>query len=425
MTPRSRLHVPSPPARPGQEPDFSYLSLSAAGAVHRPEFTAPAGDIEDLSKELVRVLGDDHLAVGPWNPHLEPAELQVGLRHMLLTRLFDDRMQKIQRQGRISFYIKSTGEEAVAVAAGMALQPGDMLVPSYRQQGLHVVRGRDLVELMCQCLSNTRDMCKGRQMPIMYHWGSGNIFSISGNLATQYPQAVGWAMAAAIKGEDHIAASWIGEGSSAEADFHHAMTFAAVYQAPVILNLVNNQWAISTFQGFAGGERRTFAQRGPGYGIPGIRVDGNDFLAVHAVTQWAAQRARQGGGATLIEHVTYRVAAHSTSDDPSRYRPKEEWKAWPLGDPVARLKAHLVALGEWSEERHAKLEKELEAHVTACWKKAESFGTLAGGPSLDPLTMFDDVLKEIPEHLVKQREELRALQTAGAIGAAPAHARQD
>jgi 2-oxoisovalerate dehydrogenase E1 component alpha subunit len=413
------LHVPAPPARPGQEPDFSYLTLSAAGAVPRPEVTVPAGEVEELSKELVRVLDDEHAAVGPWNPQLEPAELQVGLRYMLLTRLFDDRMQKIQRQGRISFYIKSTGEEAVAVAAGMALQPGDMLFPSYRQQGLQVVRGRNLVDLMCQCLSNTRDMCKGRQMPIMYHYGSGNIFSISGNLATQYPQAVGWAMAAAIKGEDHIAATWIGEGSSAEADFHHAMTFAAVYQAPVILNLVNNQWAISTFQGFAGGERRTFAQRGPGYGIPGIRVDGNDFLAVYAVTAWAAQRAREGRGATLIEHVTYRAAAHSTSDDPSRYRPKEEWKAWPLGDPVTRLKQHLIALGEWSEERHVRLEKELEAHVTACWKEAESYGTLSGGPQLDPLSMFEDVLKDMPPHLVQQREQMRALLQAGAVDASP------
>ena len=412
MTPRSRLHVPSPPARPGQEPDFSYVQISPAGAVNRPDVTAAARDIENLSVEMVRVLGDDHKAVGPWNPHLEPAELQVALRHMLLTRLFDDRMQKIQRQGRISFYIKSTGEEAVAVAQCMALQPGDMLFPSYRQQGLQVVRGRNLVDLMCQCLSNTHDMCKGRQMPIMYHWGEGNIFSISGNLATQFPQAVGWAMAAAIKGEDHIAASWIGEGSSAEADFHYAMTFAAVYQAPVILNLVNNQWAISTFQGFAGGERRTFAQRGPGYGIPGIRVDGNDFLAVYAVTQWAAQRARQSGGATLIEHVTYRTAAHSTSDDPSRYRPKEEWRAWPLGDPVTRLKAHLIGLGEWSEERHADLHRELEAHVTACWKEAESYGTLTHGPSLDPLTMFEDVYKDMPAHLVQQREQLRALRDA-------------
>src|SRR5215467_4562639 len=376
MAPRSRLHVPSPPARPGQEPDFSYLQLSPAGAVSRPDVTAAARDIENLPLELVRVLDDEHRAVGDWNPHLEPSELQVALRHMLLTRLFDDRMQKIQRQGRISFYIKSTGEEAVAVAAGMALQPGDMLFPSYRQQGLQVVRGRSLVDLMCQCLSNTHDMCKGRQLPIMYHWAAGNIFSISGNLATQFPQAVGWAMAAAIKGEDRIAASFVGEGSTAEADFHHALTFAAVYQAPVILNVVNNQWAISTFQGFAGGERRTFAQRGPGYGIPGIRVDGNDFLAVYAVTQWAAQRARQSGGPTLIELVTYRGAAHSTSDDPTRYRPKDDYDHWPLGDPVDRLKSHLIARGEWSEKQHKDLHAELESHVNASWKEAESYGTL-------------------------------------------------
>jgi 2-oxoisovalerate dehydrogenase E1 component alpha subunit len=198
-------------------------------------------------------------------------------------------------------------------------------------------------------------MCKGRQMPVMYHWARGNIFSVSGNLAAHYPQAVGWAMAAAIKGDDRVAAAFIGEGSTAEADFHHALTFAAVYQAPVILNVVNNQWAISTFQGFAGGERRSFASRGPGYGIASIRVDGNDFLAVHAVMAWAAERARQGCGPTLIEHVTYRAGAHSTSDDPSRYRPKDEGAAWPLGDPIERLKGHLIAEGGWSEQRHAAL----------------------------------------------------------------------
>src|SRR6202790_3011246 len=414
MIKHSRLHLPTAPARPGEAPDFSYVQLSAAGAVARPDVNARARDIGSLSLELVRVLDDSGDAVGPWNPHLDPAELQIGLRHMLLTRLFDDRMQANQRAGKISFYIRSLGEEAVSVAQCMALRPGDMLFPSYRNQGLQIARGIALVDLMCQLLSNTRDMCKGRQLPVMYHSKAGNIFSISGNLATQFPQAVGWAMAAAIKGEDHIAATWIGEGSSAEADFHYGMTFAAVYQAPVILNLVNNQWAISTFQGFAGGEHRTFAQRGPGYGIPGIRVDGNDFLAVYAVTQWAAQRARQSGGATLIELVTYRAAAHSTSDDPSRYRPKDEWRAWPLGDPVLRLKAHLIALGEWSEERHANLEKELDAHVTACWKEAETYGTLSSGPALDPLTMFEDVFKEMPPNLVRQREELRALRSAAA-----------
>ncbi|MHB1542599.1 MAG: thiamine pyrophosphate-dependent enzyme [Steroidobacteraceae bacterium] len=406
---QSRLHVPHPPARPGETPDFSYLKIPPAGSVGRPDTLAPALQIEALGTEMVRVLDEQGHAVGPWNPHLEAEELQIALRHMLLTRRFDERMQRMQRQGRISFYMKSTGEEAVAVAQAMALRPGDMFFPSYRTQGLFVVRGRSLVDLMCQCLSNTHDMCRGRQMPIMYHWAEGNIFSISGNLATQFPQAVGWAMAAAIKGEDHLAASWIGEGASAEADFHHALTFAAVYQAPVILNVVNNQWAISTFQGFAGGEQRTFAQRGPGYGIPGVRVDGNDFLAVYAVTRWAAERARSGGGPTLIEHVTYRAAAHSTSDDPSRYRPKEEWQSWPLGDPVLRLKAHLIALGEWSEERHAALEQELEAHVTACWKEAVAYGTLTEGPTLDPLSMFEDVFHEMPAHLRRQREELRRL----------------
>jgi len=412
MNRRSRLHLPRTPARPGERPDFSYVALSPAGAVPRPEVSARARDIEPLSLGLVRVLDDAGLAVGPWHPHLDAQDLQVGLRNMLLTRLYDDRMQRMQRAGKTSFYIRSLGEEAVSVAACMALQPGDMLFPSYRNQGLHISRGIPLVDLMCQALSNTRDMCKGRQLPVMYHSRPGNIFSISGNLATQFPQAVGWAMAAAIKGEDNIAAAWIGEGASAEADFHHGMTFAAVYQAPVILNIVNNQWAISTFQGFAGGEKRTFAEYGPGYGIPGIRVDGNDFLAVYGVTRWAAERARQSGGPTLIEHVTYRAGAHSTSDDPSRYRPKEEWAAWPLGDPIARLKQHLIGLGEWSDERHAALEKQLEGHVAACWKEAASFGTLTEGPTLDPSTMFEDVFHEMPPHLVRQREELKRLSEA-------------
>jgi 2-oxoisovalerate dehydrogenase E1 component alpha subunit len=418
--PRTRLHVPHPPARPGDQTDFGYLKLQPAGAAARPEVNAAPQSIQSLANGLVRVLGDDHRAVGPWDPHLDPDVLQVGLRHMLLTRLFDDRMQRTQRQGRISFYMRSLGEEAVSVAQAMALQPGDMLFPSYRNQGLYVVRGRPLVDLMCQLLSNTRDMCKGRQLPVMYHWRDGNIFSISGNLATQFPQAVGWAMAAAIKGEDHVAATWIGEGSSAEGDFHSGMLFAEVYQAPVILNIVNNQWAISTFQGFAGGEKATFAARGIGYGVPGIRVDGNDFLAVYAVTQWAAERARKGAGPTLIEHVTYRAAAHSTSDDPSRYRPKDEYERWPLGDPVERLKSHLIALGEWSEERHAALAKELEEHVTASWKEAVKHGTLTEGPKLDPDLMFDDVFKELPEHLKQQRARLRAERAASARGGLPA-----
>ena len=412
MTPKSRLHIPHPPSRPGEAPDFSYLALSEAGAVARPASNVPAREVENLASELVRVLDDKGAAQGEWAPDLSADQLREALRLMLLTRQYDARMQRAQRQGKISFYMQSLGEEAISIAQGMALEPGDMMFPSYRNQGLFILRGTSLVDLMCQCLSNTRDMCKGRQMPIMYHNKQANIFSVSGNLATQYPHAVGWAMASAIKGEEHIASSWVGDGSTAEADFHYALTFAAVYQAPVILNVVNNQWAISTFQGFAGGERRSFAARGLGLGIPGVRVDGNDLLAVYAVTQWAAERARQGGGPTLIEHVTYRGGAHSTSDDPSRYRPKDEWEAFPLGDPVERLKQYLVNEGHWSDEQHTALIEELKEQVNEAWKEAVSYGTMTEGPKLDVRVMFDDVYAEVPPHLEKQRQQLLALREA-------------
>ena len=406
MTTKSRLHIPKPTARPGEEPDFSYLDLSPAGSVDKPPIEARARDITGLSEELVRVLDDDHTAKGPWNPNFDAEQLQVGLRWMLLNRVFDRRMWQIQRQGRISFYMEALGEEAVSIGQAMALRPGDMCFPSYRNQGLYMYRGVKLVDMMCQCLSNTRDMCQGRQLPIMYQTKSGNVFSISGNLCTQYPHAVGWAMASAIKGEDHIAASWIGDGSTAEADFHHALTFAAVYQAPVILNVVNNQWAISSFQGTAGGERRSFAARGLGLGMPGIRVDGNDLLAVYSTSLWAADRARRGGGPTLIELVTYRGGAHSTSDDPSKYRPKDEWASFPLGDPIERLKQHMIAEGHWSDARHQALEDELTEEVTRAWKEAQKYGTMTEGPYLDPATMFDDVYAETPPSLESQRRRM-------------------
>jgi len=315
-------------------------------------------------------------------------------------------MQRAQRQGKISFYMQSLGEEAISIAQGMALEPGDMMFPAYRNQGLYIMRETGLVNMMCHCLSNSRDFCKGRQMPVFYQNKKNNMFTISGNLATQFPQAVGWAMGSAIKGEDHIAASWVGDGSTAEADFHYALTFAAVYNAPVVLNVTNNQWAISTFQGTAGGERRPFAARGLGLGIPGIRVDGNDLLAVYAVTRWAADRARSGGGPTLIELVTYRGGAHSTSDDPTRYRPKDEWKAFPLGDPIERLKHYLIKEGHWSEDKHAALEVEMKTTVIEAWKEAISYGTMTEPPFLDVKLMFEDVFAEMPEHLRKQQEKL-------------------
>ena len=409
MTPHSalRLHVPEPTGRPGAKTDFSYLSISPAGAVRRPPTDTAPADTADLATSLVRVLDDDGKAVGPWAPAMHPERMRRGLRAMMKTRVFDARMLLAQRQKKLSFYMQCLGEEAIAVAHSMALQDGDMCFPTYRQQGLLLARDDiSMVEMICQLMSNQRDPIKGRQLPVMYSYKRAGFFSISGNLATQVPQAVGWAMASAIKGDSKIASAWIGDGSTAESDFHTSLTFAHVYRAPVIINVVNNQWAISTFQSIAGGEGTTFAQRGVGVGIASLRVDGNDFLAVYAASQWAAERARSNCGPTLIEWETYRAGPHSTSDDPSKYRPADDWQRFPLGDPIERLKKHLIAIGEWSEARHEAAQKELEAEVIAAQKEAERHGSLLDGRVPSAATMFDDVYKDMPEHLRRQRQQM-------------------
>ncbi len=396
------LHVPEPKYRPGDVVDYTDLDIPPAGQQARPDETCAASETNALCTGMVRVLDEEHRAVGPWDPRLDPDTLRRMLRVMALTRAFDDRMYRGQRQGKTSFYMKCTGEEATSVASAFALAADDMVFPSYRQQGILIARGYPLVEMVNQIYSNRADKLKGRQLPIMYSSREHSFFTISGNLATQYPQAVGWAMASAIKGDTRIAASWIGEGSSAESDFHAAATFATVYNAPVILNIVNNQWAISSFSGFAGAERATFASRATGYGMAGIRVDGNDALAVYAAMRWAANRARANAGPTLIEHFTYRAEGHSTSDDPGQYRSAQEREEWPLGDPVMRLKRHLIALGEWSLEQHAAMDLELVEEVKLATKAAEANGILGHGLHHPFHTMFEDVYEELPWHLEEQ-----------------------
>ncbi|MEZ5622322.1 MAG: 3-methyl-2-oxobutanoate dehydrogenase (2-methylpropanoyl-transferring) subunit alpha [Burkholderiaceae bacterium] len=407
MSATLRLHVPEPSGRPGHETDFSFLHVSPAGAARRPPVDTSHFDTEDLAYALIRVLDDDGRAVGPWVPELDPVALRRGLRAMMRTRIFDARMLVAQRQKKVSFYMQCLGEEAIAVAHAFALHEGDMCFPTYRQQGLLLARDDvSMVEMMCQLMSNERDPMKGRQLPVMYSYKRAGFFSISGNLATQFVQAVGWAMASAIAGDTKIASGWIGDGSTAESDFHTALTFAHVYRAPVILNVVNNQWAISTFQAIAGGEATTFAARGVGCGIASLRVDGNDFLAVYAASRWAAERARSNLGPTLIEWVSYRAGAHSTSDDPSKYRPADDWKRFPLGDPVDRLARHLIAIGEWSESQHAQAQRELEAEVAAAQKEAERHGTLLDGHIPSAATMFEGVYETTPWHLRAQRQQL-------------------
>ena len=398
-----RLRVPTPTRGP-DDSDREWRHVRPAGEMRKPKLDERVERIAEMRKQMVRVLDDDGQAVGEWVPDLTGEQLITGLSDMIRVRVFDARMLRAHRQGKISFYVQSLGEEAVACAQRRALRPDDMHFPTYRLPGLLIAGGYPLVDMINQVLSNDRDPIKGRQLPVMYSAKDYGFFTISGNLGTQFVQAVGWAMASALRGDTRIASAWIGEGGTAESDFHAALVFASTYQAPVILNVVNNQWAISTPEDFARGASATFADRGFGYSIPAIRVDGNDYLAVHAASQWAAERARSNLGPTLIEWVTLRVGAHSTSDDPSVYRPAHEAQTFPLGDPIDRLRRHLEAIGSWDAERHAALVADVEGEVNEAFAEAESYGSAKSGRLGSPASMFDDVFATMPRHLAEQRD---------------------
>jgi 2-oxoisovalerate dehydrogenase E1 component alpha subunit len=401
------LHIPEPHRRPGEAPDFDYLNLPPPGATPRPDPTAAGSELRELPYGLARVLDDSHAAVGPWKPEISPDMLRRGLKAMLLTRIFDDRLFRAHRQGKTSFYMKSTGEEAICTAQSLALGPSDMCFPTYRVIGWLMARDYPLTDLVNQIFSNARDPLRGRQLPILYSARDYGFYSLSGNLGTRFSHAVGWAMASAYRGDGNMTLGYIGDGSTAEGDFHETLTFASVYHAPCILGITNNQWAISSYSGIAGADESTFAAKAIGYGLPGLRVDGNDFLAVWSATQWAVERAQAGLGATLIEFFTYRVEGHSTSDDPKRYRPSDEAGAWPLGDPIERLRRHLEHIGEWDAARHDALVTELDERVRAAVKEAETVGAL--GKSKPPVNeMFEGVYSQPDWRQIEQRREAGA-----------------
>ncbi len=403
-----RLCVPSAPHRPGDQPRFAAFP-NDPGDLHRPNTLAPHSELHDHALGLIRVLDDDGAAVGPWIPQLSSQQLRAGLEVMMRTRQFDTRMIAMQRQGRLSFHVSSKGEEATAVASAMAFSPHDILFPSYRQPGMMLVRGMPLLTMMGQIIGNRCDNAKGHQMPVHYSWRSGNVVSISSPVGTQFPQAVGAAMAFAYRGQRRVVGAWIGDGTAAQGDFHHALNFASVFRPPCVLHVVDNQWAISTHRNIATGGT-TFALRAEAYQLPGLRVDGNDFLAVFAAESWALERARRGGGPTLIELLTYRRDAHSTSDDPSQYRAPNEAIHWPGGDPIERLSRHLIRNGDWSEAEHRKLDEALEEEVANTFQQAESFGTANTGLGHSNESLFEDVYATMPASL---RQQLRELEQEG------------
>ncbi|RAH15657.1 MAG: 3-methyl-2-oxobutanoate dehydrogenase (2-methylpropanoyl-transferring) subunit alpha [Methanobacteriota archaeon] len=399
------FRIGNPPARPGEKPKFSKWEEKPDDLKFLDPIKCTTKDTENHAFGLIRVLDDDHEAKGEWNPNLSPEELKKGLEYMMRLRIFDDRMIKMQRTGKLSFYMRSLGEEAIAIAQTMALEDQDWIFPSYRQPGAQFVRGRDMVSMICHCIGNELDNVKGRQMPVHYTYKEGRFISISSPVGTQFSQAVGVAMASAYKGVDEVTITWLGDGTSAQGDYHYGLNFASTFKPPIILNVVNNQWAISTHKNLATGGTN-FASRGLSYDIPSFRVDGNDFLALYSITKWAAKRARAGLGPSHIEIYTYRAGAHSSSDDPSRYRPENEAEFWPGGDPVERLKMHLIKIGEWDEKRDTELRERIDSEVMTAYKEAVKFGDLANGPFPPASTIFTDVYEEVPWHIQEQREEL-------------------
>jgi 2-oxoisovalerate dehydrogenase E1 component alpha subunit len=354
--------------------------------------------------DLVRVTDDDgQVVVAANEPRLAPDELRRMYETMLLVRLLDERMLRLQRQGRIGFYLTSIGEEAVAVGSAAALRAGDWIYSSYREIGSALYRGYPLRAFLCQMFGNAEDPIKGRQMPVHHSVRSLNFVSISSPVGTQIPQAVGIAMAARLQGKDDVALTYFGDGATSTGAFHVACNMAGVRKAPVIFMCRNNGWAISVPRALQTAAR-TFAQKAVAYGIPGVIVDGNDVLAIAHVTAQAAERARRGEGPTLIEARTYRRGAHSSSDDPTVYRDPTEPREWEPHDPILRFRRYLENKQLWSEDEDARFRSDFDQRFTATLKEVERV------PPKPPLaTLFDDVYAARPWHLDEQEAELEAL----------------
>ncbi|WP_225411865.1 thiamine pyrophosphate-dependent dehydrogenase E1 component subunit alpha [Stigmatella hybrida] len=337
----------------------------------------------------------------PFEPReLTEAQLVTVYRAMIQSRLLDERMVSLQRQGRISFYGTGIGQEATCIASAFALRPSDWLFPGLRENAAMLLRGYPLVPYLAQLFGNAGDEAKGRQMPAHQSSRRVNQVSWSSCIGTQLPQAVGAAWAARSKGHDTVVLACLGDGATSTGDFHSAMNFAGVLQAPVIFLCQNNHWSISLHVSQQT-RSETLALKASAYGFPGVRVDGNDAEAVYATTATAVARARAGQGPTFIEALTYRVSAHSSSDDPTLYQDPQEVQAWKAKDPIERLRARLIERQAWDAARDEALRGELLSELHAALSEAEAL------PPVPPESLFDDVYAEEPWHLAEQREELR------------------
>jgi 2-oxoisovalerate dehydrogenase E1 component alpha subunit len=345
-----------------------------------------------MAEQALSILNEDGSCAEPYVRLLSDADLLRVLDTLVLNRVLDRRCLALQRQGRLGFYMTSTGEEATIVGAAFCLRREDPIFLTYRELGALLWRGVPLELLFNQLIGNSQDLCRGRQMPIHFCFRDWAVPSVSSPVGTQLPHACGFAYAARLRGTQQVALAFLGEGTASEGDFHTALNFSGVYGVPAVYVIRNNGYAISTPESI-----QTAALRAQGYGLPGVQIDGNDFLAaVHAIGQ-AVERARSGGGPTLIEALTYRMGAHSTADDPTAYRSEEEARSWELLDPLARLTRHARWRGLWSEEQEREAQQRWERRVNEVIAECEPWPP----PPLE--TLFEGVTQEITPQLAEQR----------------------
>ena len=366
--------------------------------VHKPTF------IDGTSVEIpeLKILKQD-------GSTYEGAELPVMDENLALKvyktlafhRVLDERMVASQRQGRLSFYMAALGEEAASVGGAAGLKPQDMIMSQYREQGALMFRGFSLENFMNQMFSNKKDLGKGRQMPIHYGSNELNYMTVSSPLGTQIPQATGYAYGQKMQGLDEVTLCYFGEGAASEGDFHAGLNMAAVQEAPVIFFCRNNGYAISTpsDEQYRG---NGIASRGVGYGIKTLRVDGNDILAVIKATQTARSYALKENAPVLIEAMSYRLGAHSTSDDPSGYRTREEEEKWQANDPILRMKNWMLAQNWWDETQEKSLFESLREEVLAAVKVSEKIDK----PHID--TLITDVYDVPSAQLEAQLSQVKA-----------------
>jgi len=352
-----------------------------------------------LSLELLQVIKPTGEYVQEMEPEIPKQDLRRLYGLMVLARNLDIRGLQLQRQGRIGFYIGWLGQEAAQLGSAYALKPEDWVFPAYREMSAALLRGLTIKQLMNQYFANAEDIQKGRQLMNLFGSKSINFVTGSAPIATQIPHAVGAAMAAKIRGDPIVTLVYFGDGATSENDFHTGMNFAGVFKAPTIFFCQNNHWAISVPY-----ERQTAAEtiaiKAKAYGFEGVRVDGNDILAVYRTTKEAVDKAREGGGPTLIEAVTYRMGPHSSSDDPKRYRTEQEIEEWQRRDPIVRFRRYLEKKKIWSESDEKKAQEDANKEIDEAVAYAEKIPK----PAIE--TLFTDVYEEMPWHLREQLQEL-------------------